>query len=250
MSARRWRVAAFLVPSLLLATLGAVGSATAATTSASTVNTSNFACSNGVCEIGPGNVGMPFAAAVPGTGGPAYYGPECDPYIMSVVSGSLPPGLRFVNLDCSYAIMGTPTKAGTYSFAVQVTPQPNSIGQSTGPSGTQQLTITIGTGNSDRMANVAAGYNGHLLELVVFGFDANVSASFSVSLTSTGAVIIPPEAPGNLSNFSDSGRWQLTLKAKDPCGNGNGFVSSNSCNLTVTDSLGSSVTIILPPAKY
>jgi hypothetical protein len=30
----------------------------------------------------------------------------------------------------------------------------------------------------------------------------------------------------------------------DPCG------ANNSCNLTVTDNLGSSVTVTLPPAKY
>ncbi len=31
---------------------------------------------------------------------------------------------------------------------------------------------------------------------------------------------------------------------KDPCG------TNNSCNLTVTNSLGSSVTVTLPPATY
>jgi hypothetical protein len=28
------------------------------------MDTSAFACSNGVCEVGPGNVGMPFAAGL------------------------------------------------------------------------------------------------------------------------------------------------------------------------------------------
>ena len=79
MSPRLWRAAAVLAPALLLASLGAAGSATAAITGAPTLNTSDFACSNGVCEVGPGNVGLPFAAGLPGTGGPAYYGPECDP---------------------------------------------------------------------------------------------------------------------------------------------------------------------------
>lgn len=246
MSARRWRVAAIIVPSLLLATLGTAGSATAATTSVSTVNTSNFACSNGVCEVGPGNVGLPFAAAINGTGGPAYYGPESNPYIISVISGSLPPGLQFEDPVGAYFIAGTPTKAGTYTFTVQVTPQPDSIGQSRGPSGTQQLTITIGTGTSDRLANVSAIYSGHLLKLEVSGFDANVGLTYSVSLTSTGAVVIPAQATGD----NDTGSWGLAMKEKNPCGNGNGYVSPLSCNLTVTNSLGSSVTITLPPTKY
>jgi hypothetical protein len=33
-------------------------------------------------------------------------------------------------------------------------------------------------------------------------------------------------------------------RVADPCG------TTNSCNVTVTDSLGSSVTVTVPPAKY
>jgi hypothetical protein len=36
----------------------------------------------------------------------------------------------------------------------------------------------------------------------------------------------------------------LTASVGYPCG------TNNSCNLTVTDSLGSSVTVTLPPARY
>ena len=138
---------------LLTASLGASASASAsaATPAPPTMKTSNFACSNGVCEVGPGNVGMSFAAGLIGTGGPPYYGPECNAYVMKVVSGSLPPGLQFGEPICEWTITGTPTQAGTYSFTVQITPQPNNLGQSAGPSGTQQLSITIGTGGSDRL---------------------------------------------------------------------------------------------------
>src|SRR6516225_8664129 len=78
MSSRLWRAAAILVPSLLLAGLAAAGSA-AATPAPPGLVTSNFACTNGVCELGPGNVGLSFAAGLNGTGGPPYYGPDC-PY--------------------------------------------------------------------------------------------------------------------------------------------------------------------------
>jgi hypothetical protein len=88
---------------------------------------------------------MSFAAGMYGTGGPAYTGPECNPYTMKVTSGSLPPGLQFGEPDCEWTVTGTPAKAGTYAFTVQNTPQPNNLGQIPGPPGTQQLTITIGT---------------------------------------------------------------------------------------------------------
>jgi hypothetical protein len=223
---------------MLIAGLGAATPAIAATAPPALV-TSNFVCSNGVCGIGPGNVGQPFAAGLIGTGGPAYYGPECNAYTMNVISGSLPPGLQFGEPDCEYLISGTPTKAGTYSLTVQITPQPNSLGQIPGPSGTQQLTITIGSGSSDRLANVAAAFNGHLFKVFVSGYDVNTSALYSVSITSTGQVLIPAQTAANTD-----GRWELvsTHFSRDPC--------SGACSVTVTDSLGSSVVVTMPPATY
>jgi hypothetical protein len=227
---------------LITAGLGAAAPAVAAT-APPTLNTSNFACSNGVCQVGPGNVGVSFAAGLDATGGPAYSGPECNPYIMKVVVGSLPPGLQFgEEPGCEWTITGTPTKAGTYPFTVKITPQPNNLGQPAGPSGSQQLTIIIGTGKSDRLANVGAIFNEHTGTLTVGAFDVNVSALYSVDLTSTGKLIIPAQPN---SNANDDGVLRLSFASgPDPCGNG------LSCNVTVTDSLGSSVTVTVPAPKY
>jgi large repetitive protein len=114
-----------MVAALLAAGLGAAVSASAATTSAPTLITTNYACSNGVCEVGPGNVGIAFGSELNGAGElPAVSG--CT-YAMSVTSGSLPPGLQLggptFGETCNNIISGTPTSAGTYPFTVKITPQ-------------------------------------------------------------------------------------------------------------------------------
>jgi hypothetical protein len=57
---------------MLTAAVAALAGAAAAATASPTLITSNFACGNSVCEVGPGNFGVPFAAGLIGTGGPAW----------------------------------------------------------------------------------------------------------------------------------------------------------------------------------
>jgi hypothetical protein len=229
-----------LVLSAALITAGLAAAApAAAATAPPTLITSNFACSNGVCEVGPGNVGVPFAAGLIGTGGPVYFGPECNPYIMSVVSGSLPPGLQLGEPVCEWTITGAPTQAGTYSFTVQITPQPNNLGQPAGPSGTQQLTITIGTKDADRLVLHSAVWSIHKVgqPLQIQGFDANFGATFKVVATSTGKKI---------GTFTENSAFQdgsiLQTFSVTPA-SGIFPSTTNPGSVTVTDSLGGSVTI-------
>jgi hypothetical protein len=207
-------------------------STTSTTASPPAIVTSNFACSNGTCAIGPGDVGMPFAAGLIGTGGPPYSGPECNPSLMSVVSGSLPPGLQLGEPVCEWVISGTPTRAGTYAFTVQIAPQPNNLGQPAGPAGTQQFSITIGTGSSDRIVLTGAVWSplSANKSLQVRGFDVNNGATYTVYVTATGAELgtITEKTPNNggdgsfLRNFSEN---------------------TDLNNLTVRDSLGGSASI-------
>ena len=235
-----------ITASLVAASLGAATSAGAATPAPPTLITTNFACSNGVCEVGPGNVGMSFAAGMYGTGGPT-----CTPesvcngnnFLMSVVSGSLPPGLQLdEQFNINYwTIDGTPTQAGTYAFTLQVTPWNNNEGGIVGPSGTQQLTITIGTGHSDRAVIKGAGWDVHTGVLAISGWDANISALWSVSVTSTGRVLISNQP--RTAYYPIDGSLVVRKGMGYPCPFGG-------CDLTVTNNLGSSVTVFLGKPIY
>jgi hypothetical protein len=211
---------------------------TAATTTTTTappsppqIITSNFVCGNGVCAIGPGDVGMPFAAGLIGTGGPPYGGPECNPNLMSVVSGSLPPGLQLGEPICEWEITGTPTSAGTYSFTVRIRPQPDGFGNPRGPDGFEQFSITIGTGSADRLLVTGAVWTAKFSRLSVTGFDVNNGATYSIYVTATGALL-------------------RTFSEQNPYNGGDGSFRQNFLeqtdlyqNLTVKDSLGASVTV-------
>jgi hypothetical protein len=233
-----------ITAALMTAGLGAAAPA-AATTAPPTLDTSVYACNNGVCEVGPGSVGTPFAAGlnVGSSHNPPverYFG---DCFTMKIISGSLPPGLQLSLPGSEWIVTGTPTRAGTYPFTVQFTQTQVSTfcGPGNGPPGTQQLSITIGTGSSDRLSATSAFYQGHQFRLYVDGFDVNISAQYSVYKTSTGQLVIP--AQPNTSTWND-GILTLSAHVNDPCG------TLNSCNITLKDNLGSSVTITLPPAKY
>jgi hypothetical protein len=225
--------ALLITGSLVAASLGGAASA-AATSSPPTLDTSHFACSNGVCEIGPGNVGMSFAAGLYATA------PNSPTFLIAVVSGSLPPGLQLASQNGDpWTITGTPTTAGTYAFTVQITAS-NTNGPY-GPSATQQLTITIGTGSSDRPAGIRAGWNVHTGILGISGWDGNISALWSVSVTSSGRVLIS-NLPSR-TTYPIDGFLVVQKGSGYPCPLGG-------CDLTVTNSLGSSVTVFLGRPIY
>lgn len=236
--------ALLITGSLVAASLG--GAASAAATPAPppappTLITTNFACSNGVCETGPGNVGMSFAAGLDAAGQQCGTDGGTNPEVIGVTSGSLPPGLQFGGQGEETNITGTPTKAGTYSFAVELANVNFASGQFCGPGATQQLTITIGTGSSDRAVIKGATWDVHNSGLTISGYDANIGALWSVSVTSTGRVLIS-NAP-RIPYYPIDGSFVVRRGVGYPCPFGG-------CDLTVTNNLGSSATVFLGKPIY
>jgi hypothetical protein len=158
-----------------------------------------YPCSNGTCTIGPGDTRVPFAAVLVGTGGPEQ-SLESNSYKMNVVSGSLPPGLRLALPDAQWMILGTPTKAGTYDFTIQIADIAG------GPDSTEKFSITIGPG-ADNIEATSASYLEKTERLVVTGFDVNVGATYTVYSGATGAKIgaLQEEGSGDGERFEGTG---------------------------------------------
>ena len=92
-----------------------------------------YPCSNGVCTFPSGNVSTNYAAPITSGGGK---GPT--PYTWSVVAGSLPAGLQLTPSYGVYSayVYGTPTKAQTSTFTLQVR-------DGAGDTARQAFTLTI-----------------------------------------------------------------------------------------------------------
>ncbi len=202
----------------------------ATTPSAPSLITTDFSCAGVVCTSGPGNVGSAYGATLLATGGPEYFGPECNPYTMSVVAGTLPPGLKVQEPDCDWEIIGTPTKAGTYDFTLQIAPQPNNLGQPAGPDGTEQLSVTIGTGSSDRLFATGASWVSEGGEGVIQldGWDPNTAITYTL--------VVNGKANGTVTNNGG-------LVAA------HGTTEPNPATVTLTDSLGTTVTVPVTVVK-
>lgn len=200
----------------IAAGLGVPAPALAATTPLS-IDTAPYVCSGGVCSMGLGNVGLNYESDPLAIGGPTYYGPESSPYVWTVVSGSLPAGLKLVAGN----LYGVPTKAGTSTFTLQASDLAG------GPSAEQTYSITIGTGSLDRIVVTSAIWNTHISRLTLEAFDANTGATVTITSVASGKIV------GTMSNPGDG-----VLSANDPQVPDPGSV-------TLTSSLGATVTVPL-----
>ena len=214
---------------MLTAGLGLVplASASAATTPPLAITTTALPCAGGVCSLAKGDVGVGFAVTVVATGGAPDQNVDDSPYTWAITSGGLPAGLTFASEYGEFVLSGTPTKAGTSSFTVQVT---DSAG---GGTVSQAFTIAIGTGNLDQVTITTAVYYlsaSYHHELHIIGFDANTGVTLTAYVTSTGQQIGQLEDP-------PSGEFQSTFS-----GTFDAFNGSNPSTITIKSSLGGTAT--------
>jgi hypothetical protein len=210
---------------MLTAGLGASAAASAATTPPLAITTTALPCAGGVCSLAKGDVGVGFAVTVISTGGAPDQNVDDSPYTWAIKSGSLPAGLTFDNEYGEGILSGTPTKAGTSSFTVQVTDT------SGGGTVSQAFTIAIGTGNLDQVTiTTAVYYKNHSYQpkLQIIASDANTSATLTAYVTSTGQQIGLPEVGGFGDTFSGTF--------------GGAFAGSNPSTITIKSSLGGTAT--------
>jgi hypothetical protein len=234
----RGSIKALLVCGALI-TAGLSTAMPAAAASAPTLDTSGFVCSNGVCQLGPGNVGVGFSVLL------FVHGQQCgtaggtSAEVTKVASGRLPPGLHFSR--ALSAITGTPTRTGTYPFAVQLANVNYASGQICGPTRTRPLTITIGTGDSDRLVVHSARLNivcGYPPLMTFFASDANYGATYTVTETSTGKQI------NTFTRTSESPTPGGTVRFGVSASTAQSFPKPPKKGLiTITDTVGGSATV-------
>lgn len=128
-----------------------------------------------------GTVGSPYGFTFTGAGG---CGPAL-PYQFSVIGGSLPPGLT---LASSGTVSGTPTKAGGWSFWVNLSDQnPPSESWCVPSAAQREFTITINGGGSPAPGPTPAPTPTPALSITTSGLPgATVGAAYSTTLSASG----------------------------------------------------------------
>ncbi len=171
-------------------------------------------------------LGQPYSAVLLAEGG-------VPPYVWSLLSGQLPPGL---GLSAGGAITGTPTTPGTFSFAVQATDK-------NGLTGFGAFTITVGQDEVQALTVELTGPPTGTLNApysAVLGATGGI-APYSFSLL---AGQLPPgvalNANGTLSGTpTEAGTFSFSVQARDSKG------ATGTGNFTITIASASPLTLTL-----
>jgi len=150
-----------------------------------------------------GTVGTAYATTLAASGGTA-------PYSWAITNGALPAGLSLA--ASSGAISGTPTAAGTSSFAAQVT-------DSQGKSATQALSISIGSSAGSpaiSTSSLSAGTVGTAYSATLQATGGTTPYSWSISTGSLPAGLKLTASSGAISGTpTAAGSSNFTVQVKD-----------------------------------
>jgi large repetitive protein len=227
---RKWLKGSLLAVALLAPSLALTATASAASQPL-TIDTGSYTCTNGVCDLGSGNVGSFFAGVVTSVGGT---GPT--PYTWSVVSGSLPADMLLTPSYGVYSayVYGIPTTAGTATLTLQVR-------DGVGDTARQAFSFTIQPGTPtppDSVTITSAKWSARQHRLSVVAADPLKYLTLSASVTSTGQPLCSGQ---NCSGaLSTGGNGQYT---------GSFFSETNPQNITIKSNLGASATSAVTPVK-
>jgi hypothetical protein len=218
------RLKAFAMAGALLALgLTQIGPASAASQPL-TIDTGSYICSNGVCDMGSGNVGAFFAGSATSFGG---VGPT--PYTWRIASGSLPADMLLTPSYGVYSayVYGIPIAVGKTTLTLQVR-------DGVGDTARQAFSFTINPGKPlppDSVTITSAKWSARRHELFVVASDPLPYLTLTASVTSTGKPLcVGQNCTGALFTV---GNGQYT---------GSFFSETNPQVITVTSNLGASGT--------
>lgn len=184
----------------------------------------------GLASLPAGAVGQPYSIWLPVIGG-------SPPYVWSVASGSLPPGLTLQAPPTNEFLKGVPTQGGSWTFTLQAR-------DATGKTGSQQFTVIV-TGIQITTSTVPEGRVGVQYEQQLTASGGTAPYRWSVvsgnlvpgiTLSNTGILGGVPTTVGS---------FPLLVRATDSAGG----VATASITLTVVAARLSFNTQSLPAAK-
>lgn len=177
-----------------------------------TIGTGGLTCTNGVCDLGTGNVGTFLNLSITSSGGTG------TPHTWRVVDGKLPAGLKMAKSFGveSTEITGTPTRVETSTFTAQVMDQAGATAQqafSITIASPLPLVITSGSCCQDGTVGVAYRTN-----FFASGGDQPYTWSIPSGQLPPGLKLVPRPPAGISGTPTTAGTFTFTVTVTDKAG--------------------------------
>ncbi|SIO39188.1 Putative Ig domain-containing protein [Bradyrhizobium erythrophlei] len=186
--------------------------------------------------LAAGTVGSAYSQSLNASGGQA-------PYRFALATGALPGGL---SLASSGAITGTPTAAGTFTFAVTGTDSSTAT-QASFTSGTISLSINATVPGAPTIGTATAGNAQARVSFTAPASDGGAAITgYTVTSSPGGATATGSSSPITVTGLSNGTAYTLTVTATNGIGTGSASAASNSVTpsaspLTATQAIASTM---------